>query len=68
MLTEILHQYSSDTADTGDATLRRHPRLPAAGPSRGPAVAPAPAAELPDPEHAEYIRCLTDRLSTTFDF
>ena len=64
MLTEILHQYLSDTADTGDATLRRHPRLPAAGPSRGP----APAAELPDPEHAEYIRCLTDRLSTTFDF
>ena len=56
----LLHQYSSDTADTGDATLRRHPRLPAAG--------AAPTAELPDPEHAEYIRCLTDRLSTTFDF
>ena len=64
MLTAILHQYSLDTADTGDATLRRHPHLPAAGPSR----ALAPAAELPDPEHAEYIRCLTDRLSTTFDF
>ena len=64
MLTEILHQYSLDTADTRDATLRRHPRLPVAGSNRGP----APAAELPDPEHAEYIRCLTDRLSTTFDF
>ena len=45
----------------GDKTLRRHPRK-TSEPEPGPGPAPDSGS------HAEYIRCLTERLSQSYDF
>ena len=49
----------------GDKTLRRHPRK-TSEPEPGPG--PAPDSSAGSGSHAEYIRCLTERLSQSYDF
>lgn len=48
----------------GDKTLRRHPRK-TSEPEPGPGPAPDSSGSG---SHAEYIRCLTERLSQSYDF